>query len=37
MRLIEEALAYEADGRVVVRFPGEGLRCEIEVPVLPAA
>lgn len=35
MKLIEEALAYEADGRVDVQFPGQGLRCEIEVPVPP--
>jgi two-component sensor histidine kinase len=33
VRLIEEALAYEFDGRVQLRFPGEGLRCEIEIPV----
>lgn len=32
VKLIEEALAYEADGRVQLRFPGEGLRCEIEIP-----
>jgi two-component sensor histidine kinase len=35
MRLIEEALVYEADGRVALRFPGHGLRCEIEIPVPP--
>jgi two-component sensor histidine kinase len=35
MRLIEEALAYEVDGRVALGFPDEGLRCEIEVPVGP--
>jgi two-component sensor histidine kinase len=35
IRLIEEALVYEADGRVTLRFPGEGLRCEIEIPVPP--
>jgi two-component sensor histidine kinase len=37
MRLIEEALAYEFDGRVALRFPGEGLRCEIEITVPPPA
>lgn len=36
MRLIEEALAYETDGRVALLFPGNGLRCEIEVPVPPS-
>ena len=35
MHLIEEALVYEADGRVALRFPGQGLRCEIEIPVPP--
>jgi two-component sensor histidine kinase len=35
MRLIEEALKYEFDGRVDLRFPGPGLRCEIEIPVPP--
>ena len=35
VRLIEEALAYEIDGRVDLQFPGEGLRCEIEIPVPP--
>ena len=35
MKLIEEALAYEAEGRVDVQFPGQGVRCEIEVPVPP--
>jgi len=35
MRLIEEALVYEADGWVALRFPGHGLRCEIEIPVPP--
>jgi two-component sensor histidine kinase len=33
MRLIEEALAYETDGRVALQFPGQGLHCEIEIPV----
>jgi two-component sensor histidine kinase len=32
MRLIEEALAYEVDGNVALRFAGEGLRCDIEIP-----
>jgi two-component sensor histidine kinase len=35
MRLIEEALAYETDGTVALRFPGEGLRCEIAIPLGP--
>jgi two-component sensor histidine kinase len=35
VRLIEEALVYEVDGRVDLQFPGEGLRCEIEIPVPP--
>lgn len=35
MRLIEDALAYEVEGRVTVQFPGQGLRCEIEIPVPP--
>jgi len=34
-RLIEEALAHEAGGRVALRFPPDGLRCEIDLP-LPA-
>src|SRR5262249_35200927 len=33
VRLIEEALAYEVEGCVKLQFPGEGLRCQIEVPV----
>jgi len=33
VRLIEEALAYEVAGRVQLQFPGEGLRCEIEIPM----
>jgi two-component sensor histidine kinase len=33
MQLIEEALAYEVEGCVRLSFPGEGLRCEIEIPV----
>jgi two-component sensor histidine kinase len=36
VRLIEEALAYEFEGRVRLQFPGEGLRCEIDIPI-PAA
>jgi two-component system, chemotaxis family, CheB/CheR fusion protein len=35
MRLIEEALAYELDGTIALRFPGEGLRCEIDLPMRP--
>ncbi len=33
MRLIEEALAYEVGGRVALCFSGEGLRCDIDIPV----
>jgi len=38
VKLIEEALAYEAAGQVQLRFPCEGVRCEIEIPIpaLPA-
>jgi len=32
-RLIEEALAYEAGGRVTLRFPVDGLRCDIDLPL----
>jgi two-component sensor histidine kinase len=35
VRLIEEALAYEADATVMLRFAAQGLRCEIEIPVAP--
>ena len=35
MRLIEEALAYEAEGRVTLCFPREGMSCEIELPLRP--
>jgi two-component sensor histidine kinase len=35
-RLIEEALAYEGDGTVALRFPTDGLRCDIDLPI-PAA
>ena len=37
VKLIEEALAYEVAGRVQLRFPDDGLRCEIEIPVPPVA
>jgi two-component sensor histidine kinase len=37
LRLIEDALVYETDGWVALRFPAEGLRCEIEIPVRPAS
>ena len=37
MRLIEDALAYEVDGNVTLRFPAQGLRCEIRIPVPEAA
>jgi two-component sensor histidine kinase len=33
VRLVEEALAYEFDGRVKLEFLPEGLRCEIDVPL----
>ena len=33
LRLIEEALAHETEGRVALRFPARGVRCEIEIPV----
>jgi two-component sensor histidine kinase len=33
MKLIEEALAYEADAAVTLRFLAQGLRCEIQIPV----
>jgi two-component sensor histidine kinase len=33
VQLIEEALGYEVEGSVQLRFPREGLRCEIDVPV----
>lgn len=33
VRLIEEALAYQFDGKVQLQFSGEGVRCEIEIPV----
>lgn len=32
-RLIEEALPYESGGSVELRFPQEGLHCEIELPL----
>lgn len=33
MKLIEEALAYEAAGRVEIHFAVQGLRCEVELPM----
>jgi two-component sensor histidine kinase len=36
MRLIEEALAYEAAATVTLRFLAQGLRCEIQIPLSPA-
>jgi len=33
--LIEEALAYETDGTVALRFPVDGLRCDIDLPIPP--
>jgi two-component sensor histidine kinase len=33
MRLIEEALAYEAGGRVGLQFGAQGVRSEIEIPL----
>ena len=35
MRTISK-IVYETDGWVALRFPAEGLRCEIEIPVRPA-
>jgi two-component sensor histidine kinase len=35
-KLIEEALPYESGGRVVLQFPSDGLRCEIELPWDPS-
>ncbi|HEY0300346.1 MAG TPA: sensor histidine kinase [Rhizomicrobium sp.] len=37
MRLIEEALAYEAGGRVGLQFARQGVRSEIEVPLRTTA
>ena len=37
MKLIEEALGYEAAGRVAVDFRRQGLRCELELPMPSAA
>jgi two-component sensor histidine kinase len=34
-RMIEEALAYEVDGCVALRFPTDGLRCDIDLPIQP--
>jgi two-component sensor histidine kinase len=36
-RLIEEALAYETDGRAELAFPSDGLRCDIDLPIGPPA
>jgi two-component sensor histidine kinase len=35
MRLIEEAVAYEFDGQVTLRFPSQGVQCELEIPLPP--
>jgi two-component sensor histidine kinase len=35
-RLIEEALAYETNGRVALAFPSDGLRCDLDLPIGPA-
>jgi two-component sensor histidine kinase len=37
MKLIEEALVYETDGDVTLRFLPVGVRCEIQVPMPSAA
>jgi two-component sensor histidine kinase len=37
VRLIEEALAYETEGSVSLRFLAEGIRCEIDIPVAPGS
>jgi two-component sensor histidine kinase len=36
LRLIEEALAYEAEGTARVQFPSEGLCCELQIPMARA-
>jgi hypothetical protein len=33
MRLIEKTLASDADARVLVEFPPEGLRCAMDIPL----
>jgi two-component sensor histidine kinase len=35
MRLIEEAIAYEVKGQVTLRFPSQGLHCELDIPIPP--
>jgi two-component sensor histidine kinase len=35
VKLIEEALAYEAEGQVQLHFPRQGVRCEIAIPIPP--
>jgi two-component sensor histidine kinase len=35
MRLIEEAIAYEVDGQVTIRFPDQGVHCDLEIPIPP--
>jgi len=37
VRLIEEALVYETEGRVSLRFLAEGVRCEIDIPMAPGS
>jgi hypothetical protein len=37
MRLIEEALTHEVDGRVAVSFPADGLRCDVDLPLAAPA
>ncbi len=34
-RLIEEAIAYEVEGQVTLRFPSQGVHCELEIPIPP--
>jgi two-component system CheB/CheR fusion protein len=36
VRLIEEAIAYEFEGRVKLEFPRDGVRCSIEIPLRSA-
>jgi two-component sensor histidine kinase len=33
VRLIEEAIAYEFDGRVQLQFPRDGVCCDIVIPL----
>jgi len=37
VRLIEEAIVYETEGAVSLRFLAEGIRCEIDIPIAPGS